>query len=285
MKSLKKAIILFLVLFLTACSSSGTTAGKKVTRSSTMKYTVKEMSIHKKKQRIYGELYQPSGKSATSLVILSHGFGGSHDDLSTYAKTFARKGIAAFTFDFIGGGATGDMTKMSVLTEASDLNTVVNYFRKRKGINKKQIYLMGASQGGFVSTYVAANRAKDIAGLVLLYPAFVLQDDSKKANPNPKSGPATRDLMGMTIGRIYDVDAQSFDIYKVMKKYKGQVLIIHGSDDAIAPISYSRRAVKTFPHARLITINGADHGFYGDDETTAAKDALTFISRLMNSKK
>lgn len=242
------------------------------------------MHIKENSKSIYGELYQPSGSSKKSLVILSHGFGGSHDDLSAYAETFARKGIAAFTFDFIGGGATGDMTKMSVLTEAKDLNTVVNYFRKRKGINKKQIYLMGASQGGFVSTYVAANRSKDIAGLVLLYPAFVLQDNSKDANPNPSTGPATRDLMGMTIGRIYDIDAQSFDIYKVMKKYQGRVLIIHGTDDSIAPISYSRRAVKTFPHARLIKINGADHGFYGDDETTSAKDALKFIQKQIKNK-
>lgn len=48
-----------------------------------------------------------------------------------------------------------------------------------------------------------------------------------------------------------------------MKNYDGKVLIVHGTSDNVAPISYSRRAIETFKDARLKEIPGAGHGFRG----------------------
>lgn len=244
----------------------------------------KEVHIKVGDKNIYGKLYTPSGKGKKPLVILSHGFGGSYTNVKDYAINFAKNGIASFAFDFVGGGygsrSGGSMTEMSVLTEADDLNLVLDHFRKESTIDRKQIFLFGESQGGFVSTYVAGNRPEDVAGLVLLYPAFVLQDDSRERNPDPQSGPDESSVMGMRIGKIYDVDAQSFDIYDVMKKYTGKTLIIHGTDDSIVPLEYSERAAKTIPDAQLKTIGGADHGFYGSAEKKASKWSLDFIKSL-----
>lgn len=252
----------------------------------TYEYNTEEMNIKRDETNLYGQLYRPEGITDPSLVILSHGFGGSHRDLEDYAETFAENGIAAFTFDFAGGGmgsrSDGSMTDMSVLTEAADLEAVLDYFQSYSGIDREHIFLLGASQGGFVSTYVAGERPDDVAGLVLLYPAFVLQDDSRERNPDPESGPDTSNLMGMTIGRIYDIDAQSFDIYDSMADYPGKTLIIHGTADSIVPISYSQRAAETFPDAQLITLEGAGHGFYGSAEQTSAENALAFIREIID---
>ncbi|MGN0256458.1 MAG: cyclophilin-like fold protein [Chordicoccus sp.] len=246
-----------------------------------------ELNIPKDGNTIYGELYLPDESSDLPLVILSHGFGDTHRDMEDYAEAFAENGIAAFVFDFEGGGmgsrSDGSMTEMSVLTEAADLDAVIDYFQDYDGIDTSHIFLLGASQGGFVSTYVAGERPQDIAGLVVLYPAYVLQDDSRERNPDPENGPDTSSIMGMTVGKIYDIDAQSFDIYDSMAAYSGKVLIIHGTADSIAPISYSERAVDTFPNAELFTIEGVGHGFYGDAEQTAAEQAFMFMEEILQN--
>lgn len=298
MKRFKMFILPFILasfLVLIACSypktanASDTKAARARTeekvsmnKNMTTKYSIKRMYIRRDGKRIYGQLYTPDIKNRKlPLVILSHGFGGSYDNLTDYAQTFARQGVMAFVYDFVGGGPNsrsgGSMRKMSVLTEASDLEDVMDYFKTDKDVNHNKVFLEGASRGGFVSTYVAGQRPTEVAGLVLIYPAYVLQDQSKQRNPHPSTGPATSRLMGMTIGRIYDRDAQSFNIYDSMKKYPGNVLIIHGSADSIAPISYSRRAAQTFPHAKLVVVKGGQHGLYSKGWRLSIRDSLRFV--------
>jgi len=237
---------------------------------------------------ISGELFIPERTSPMPLVILSHGFGGNRGSVKNYAKFFAEQGIAAYIFDFIDGGnnikSGGKMKDMSVLTEEEDLTIILDHLKADARFDADRIFLFGESQGGFVSTYVAAKRPTEIAGLVLLYPAYVLQDDARKRTPDPANIPATMNLMGITIGRIYNQDALSFDIYTMMPKYSGKTLIIHGTADSIAPISYSERAVTVFPHAELVKINGANHGFYGNTMRQAAQTAVQFVQRILDEK-
>ena len=303
MKSLYCIILcLFLTLSFSSCSAgetqepldaghenqSGTAEIDNLNSSdlrSDTEYSVEELSLDRDGMKIYGKLYFPAGLQDPPLVILSHGFGGSYRNTEEYAEYFAANGIAAYAFDFIGGGSgsksDGNTTEMSVLTEAADLDCVLNYFKNHSGINPKHIFLFGESQGGFVSTYVAGTRPEDVAGLVVLYPAYVLQDNSRESNPDPRNGPETSNLMGVRIGRIYDVDAQSFDIYELMENYGGKVLIIHGTSDSIAPISYSERAVGTFSNAQLVKIDGAGHGFYGNTVDQASQLAESFILNIV----
>lgn len=252
-------------------------------------FTMKEIFIKKNGKNIYGRFYNSENddfksKNGKPLVILSHGFGGSYKNTEGYAIDFAKNGISAFSYDFVGGGkeskSGNDTSKMSVLTEASDLSDVLDFFQNYDGIDKNRIFLLGESQGGFVSTYVAAKRPSDIAGLIALYPAYVLQDDSKKRNPNPEKGNETTNFWGITLGKIYDVDAQSFDIYDMMKNYNKKGLLIHGTEDSVVPISYSERAAKTFPDANLIIIKGANHGFWGEAYKTASENAIKFVKSL-----
>lgn len=249
----------------------------------TSEYSVEEVSFERDGLHIYGKLYLPSSEEAHPLVVLSHGFGGNSGHLQPYAELFAENGIAACAFDFIGGGSVsksdGATTEMSVLTEAADLNAVIDGLAVREDVDASELYLVGGSQGGFVSTYVAATRPDDIKALVAFYPAYVIHDDAWSRTPDPDNIPETMNLMGVTIGRVYNEDAMSFDIYDLMKDYPGDVLIIHGTNDSIAPISYSRRAEDVFPSAELVEFDGAGHGFYGDDEARSAQMAIDFVKR------
>ncbi|QNL98066.1 S9 family peptidase [Treponema sp. Marseille-Q4132] len=248
-------------------------------------FTVQERSFLKNGMKIYGELFIPDRASPVPLAILSHGFGGNRGSVKGYAESFAERGIAAYIFEFIGGGdhikSDGKMTEMSVLTEAEDLIVIFDNLKADSRFKAEQIFLFGESQGGFVSTYVAAKRPADVAGLVLLYPAFVLHDYVRRRTPDPERIPDTMKLLGKTVGRIYNKDVLSFDIYTLMPQYSGKTLIIHGSDDPLVPLQYSERAIKTFPDAKLIKLDGEKHVFYGNAMQKAAEDAVEFVQSII----
>ena len=244
-------------------------------------YQEREVTFTREGKKIYGKLFMPDVDGKPPLVIICHGFAGNHEGVLDYAAVFAREGIAAYAFDFIGGGpdikSDGIMLDMTVLTEARDLDVIIDGFIAAGEIDPNNIFLMGESQGGFVSTYVAASRPSDIRALVAFFPAYVIQDDSKARIEEFGTELPSINVMGMQISVLYGLDATSFDIYEKMKAYDRKVLILHGTVDRIVPLSYSERAAKTFPSARLITFEGADHGFGGADREKATRLALDFV--------
>ena len=221
---------------------------------------------------IYGVLKTPASGGPVPLVILSHGFGGNHAFCQAAADRFAANGFAAYSYDFCGGGfgsrSSGTMMDMSVLTEAADLNAVIDLFKADPRFSC--ILLWGASQGGFVSAYVSASRPDDIRAAVLEFPAIVLQDDSEARRQADGTFPETVSIMGVKVSRMYDEDATSFNLYDMLPDYPGPVLILHGDRDPIVPLRYSEKAAETFPDAKLIVYPGQGHGFTG----TAAEQAL-----------
>ena len=142
---LLSAVILFI----------GTIAAAQ-TKAAVHTFKVEEQSFQRNGMKIYGKLFLPDSASPVPLVILSHGFGGNHSGVKGYATAFAEHGIAAYIFDFIGGGnhikSDGKMTEMSVLTEAEDLTVILDNLKADSRFKPEQIFLFGESQGGFVST-------------------------------------------------------------------------------------------------------------------------------------
>ena len=234
--------------------------------------TMEEIIIPGPTGDIYGVLKNPASDSPVPLVILSHGFGGNHTFSLAAADYFAANGFAAYAYDFCGGGygsrSSGTMLDMSVLTEAADLNAVIDRFREDPRFSC--ILLWGASQGGFVSAYVSALRPSDITAVVLEFPAIVLQDDSEKRRKADGTFPETVSIMGVRVSGKYDEDATSFDLYDLLPQYPGPVLILHGDKDPIVPLRYSERAKEVYPDAELVVYPGQGHGFSG----AAAGDAL-----------
>ena len=61
--------------------------------------------------------------------------------------------------------------------------------------------------------------------------------------------------------------------------YGGPVLIVHGTADGLVNYRYSEAAQKAYADCRLVPIEGADHGFRGDEipQALAAIDAFLGI--------
>ncbi len=267
-------IIALILLFILPVSAMSGQSGLEVT----------EHRIPASLGTLYGILQKPEDKNPVPLVITCHGFGGNYTGALDYAEYFAAGGYAVFSLDFCGGGwlskSDGSMPEMSVLTEAKDLNAVIDYFKADPRFS--DIFLRGESQGGFVASYVAAERPEDIAGLVLEYPAYVLQDDARRRQLPDGSFPEFSTLLGMRIGRVYSEDVASFEIYEHMAAYDGPVLILHGDKDRLVPIAYSEHALKSFPNSELVVMPGQGHGFRGAGREEAKEKELAFLDAVEN---
>lgn len=245
-----------------------------------------ELILKNGDQDIYGMMLRPdTDEEKYPALILSHGFGGNYRALQSMAQFFARAGYAAYVYDFIGGSATsksgkadGDMTGMSVLTEASDLSAVMDQIKELPYVDAENLFLLGQSQGGYVSAYVAAKRPEDVKALILMFPAFALQDDCWERHGSIENIPETEDFMNATLGAIYSKDAMSMDIYEEIGGYKGDVLICHGDNDQLVDLSYSERAADVYENADLHVYEGAGHGFGGALMKQFEDEALEFMN-------
>jgi len=247
-----------------------------------------EMWLESGGKKIYGAMYLPGEeKDSYPTVILSHGFNSSSELNKGYAESFAKNGFAAYIFDFCGGSpgvkSEGKTTEMSVLTEYQNLSDVMDQIKALDYVDGDNLFLFGLSQGGFVSAYTAAQRPDDVKGLVLFYPAFVLQEeyfekyDSVDAIPDEDF-----ESMGVPLGAIYAKDARSFDIYDEIGKYKGDVLICHGDKDTLVDASYSERAADVYDNAELKIIQYGEHGFQGKLAREATGYTVDFLKAHVN---
>ena len=227
----------------------------------------REFTIEYDGNSIYGRISFPDGSGPWPLVIFSHGFGASHVYESGMDRAFVERSLAFAAFDFCGGGpesrSSGTMLDMSVLTEARDLNAVVDWARSDERVDERRIFLLGSSQGGYVSTYVAGERQQDIAALALFFPAFNIGADAQiRSARHGGELPERLQIGPHVVGRRYNDDAISVDIFDHIARFSGDVLIVHGAKDEIVPIEYSRRAVQAFGGTcKLEVIEELGHGF------------------------
>jgi len=222
-------------------------------------------------------------------VICSHGFTANHTECDPYAIALAEAGITTIALDFFGGGmgirSDGTLLDMTVETEADDLTKILSSVQALDWVDPARIGLLGCSQGGFVSTMVASRRPDEVAGLSLMYPAFVLHDDALRLYPEEEGVPDTYlafpGYEPSRIARAYNLVARATDPYPLMARYAGPTLIAHGTADAIVPLAYSERAEQTFPDARLEVIEGGTHGFEDACLTRAVGLVCDFFGQVL----
>ncbi|MDO5377995.1 MAG: alpha/beta fold hydrolase [Clostridia bacterium] len=252
-------------------------------------YDVEEHTVLLDGQRIYGLLYLPrERREPLPAVIFSHGFGGSHDVGDPYARALAGMGYAVYCFDFRGGSpgsmSDGSVLDMSIMTEADDLTAVLDEIRSLPEVDEDKVFLMGTSQGGVVSAIVAAHRRQEVRGLILLYPAFVLVDTAQQFYKSADDIPETSFHLWMTVGRAYFEPLLHYDVYADVAAYTEDVLILHGDADGIVPLAYSEKAVSVYPSAQLKVIEGAGHGFYGEDEALALDAIAGYLDARLHTE-
>ena len=258
-------IALLVVMCLAGCASAYQVISTNVLNPSTGK-------------TLRGLLYMPETHGEkVPLVICAHELGSNHRRRwPQYGEALAAEGIAVYTFDFAGGGpnsrgdgqpgsiSDGETTEMSVMTEVKDLESVLAAAKSWSFVDASKIAIIGGSQGGAVSVITAAKHADELAGLVLLYPALLIQDDLHKKFAKREDCPEVYSYNGwLDVSPVYVNDMWDYDIYADMPKYTKPMLLLHGDKDTIVPMEYIERAAKTYPDSEFHIIDDGEHGFQG----------------------
>lgn len=231
--------------------------------------------------------YRPEAAHRFPVILFSHGYNGCKTDFDTSAAYFAENGIGAVCFTFCGGSLRDRSgfatTEMTLFTEKEDLYAVLDEVKAWECVDSENIFLFGASQGGMVSALAAEERGSDIRGLILLYPAFCIADDWKKRFPTREEIPDTQDLWGMPLGRVFFESIHDFSIQREIGTFPKDVLIMHGTEDDVVPLSHSEWAASRYPNARLEIFQNEGHGFSENGDRRMEGMTMGFIHEHMNS--
>lgn len=260
---------------------------------------VKNVCFYRDGIRIRGQLFVPKGKGPFPTVVLCSGMTASFTYYSDEAATFAQNGYAAIVFDFIGAvsgrvpgtGSGGELTDYSVLTEAKDLNVILDSLSALPKVDSEKVFLFGHSLGGTVATYVGCRRPEDIQGMMLVEPSYQFPDQLRNLADQKVGGdlsllPDTITDLGSVVGRIFFTDMYGLDIYRYMPDCSRDVLIFLGTQNALGAEyrSYFERAKECFPSAEVMDIEGADHNFQGEYGVKMVEQCLVFLRNHVSAE-
>ncbi len=263
---------------------------ENVMSEGTAMYHTEEIWCENGNKKIYGMAYIPDGDGTCPLVIFSHELGNNHEAGIRYAERLAENGIAAYTFDFGGGSvagtdnkSSGSNSEMSVMTEADDLELVLNTAKGWEFVDDEKIFLLGGSQGGLVTIVAGSRNQETIAGMMLMYPALSIKEDHEITQYNSiKDVPDDVPLFGgwMHVGKNYVTDIWDTDFYELLENYDGKILLLHGDKDGTVPVSYSERATEIIKDCEFHVIEDGGHEFYGQP----FEDAMTYILQYIEGQ-
>lgn len=248
---------------------------------------VQELCFGEDGSRIYGRLWLPEGKEGKlPTVICSHGLNSSYRATEyMIGKSLAMAGFAVYCYDFCGGSprskSQGDPADMSVFTEQDDLNMVMDHIRTLPMVDTDRLFLMGESQGGFVSAITADQRSDEIKAMVLYYPAFCIPEDARNRYPNLEAIPEKTKRRANMMGRAYHEKLFDYDVYAHIAGFRKPVLILHGDRDPVVKMPYVERAASVYPNAQLKILRNQSHGFTPKGVQTAAHMVYDFLRKQM----
>ena len=215
-------------------------------------------------------------------VIVCHGFKGfAHWAFFPYlARTLARDGLNAITFDFSGSGIGSDRESFTqpeafahntFSRELEDLELVEDYGRRRKWIHGKY-GLFGHSRGGGTAILYAAAHAEEVSSLVtwaaISYPNRWSPEDViiwRKRGHTEITNSRTGQVMRLETDLLDDVELHGktkVNIEAAAAKIKAPWLIIHGTADDTVPSSEAEHLHSLSKGtSTLRLIEGGNHGF------------------------
>lgn len=252
-------------------------------------YTVKEYNLTMKDgKNLWGKAFIPNNaEGKMPMVIMAHGYNGTHLEPQAFAETLAMTGVASFVFDFCGGGnhsrSEGETTEMTVFTEKDNVEEITRQVKAWDFVDPERVALLGCSQGGLVAALTAAANPDEYKSLILVYPALGIPNTAPamlkrfEADDNKP-----QDLMGMKLGRQYYEAINGLNVMDTIGAYKGDVFIVYGDKDFMVASSIDD-AKNAYEKATVLEIPGGNHGFsnYAHHEKASAGIA-EFVGRTLS---
>lgn len=230
--------------------------------------------------RLSARLYFPE-KETKRCVIFCHGLFSNKDGykITRLADDIVEAGFALFTFDFsCVGQSDGEMENLSVLQEARDLESAVEWCRNR---GFEELHLFGSSMGALVCLLYAQTCIEPIASISLIAPPLNLQGLYETAagigdlNALPDDGKTCID--GISLKNAFFKEALAIFPEDAAQSITVPVLIIHGAKDEVVDVTNAYRLMQLLKGTRTLTVIGD-----GDHNLTRAEDIQVIKRELLH---
>lgn len=218
----------------------------------------------------------------TSVTVLVHGGGVTRDEggfFTRLAEGMAANGIASLRFDLRGHGESeGRQEDLTISGILNDIRAAVAHAKALTGVARAN--LLGASFGGGICGYYAAQHPRELSKLVLINPLINYKkrfiDDKPYWTGDQINEDAGRELLAngflahsptFKLGRPLLNEVFYIRPDEAVEKITNPTLVIHGTSDTFIPVQSSRDlAGKIAAPVELIEIEGAQHGIAVHDD-------------------
>jgi len=213
---------------------------------------------------IYYQAWVPEEDIKGSVIIV-HGLGEHSGRYANAVNYLVPRGYAIFGFDHIGHGKSPGQREF-VETFEDFTDTLTKYLKMVENWHpEKPIFLLGHSMGGLISTYYLLDYSKRFAGAIISAPAITVPENITQGTITiakilsklaPRMGMMQLDANDISrdpeVVRIYMNDPLVFtgktpvrlmaemlkamiEVNAGMEKITLPLLLLHGSDDKLAP--------------------------------------------------
>jgi dipeptidyl aminopeptidase/acylaminoacyl peptidase len=183
-------------------------------------------------------------------ILHVHGNAGNIESHVGFTEYLPAAGFNLFIFDYRGyGQSDGRARRRGPLI--ADSQAALDALLARSDINTDRIGLYAQSLGGAIGLNLMAERP-EIKAAVIESSFASWRDMAASAVGGDPPGPISRFLASILIGDDYrPVDA--------VARIDRPILLFHGTDDSVIPVSHSRRLAEAGPTTEFVEIAGGDH--------------------------
>jgi fermentation-respiration switch protein FrsA (DUF1100 family) len=242
--------------------------------------------------RIVGQLYLPGEQAVPLTVCICHGIPGDPPAANTkirdrgyaeLAENICGEGFAVLIFNFRGTG--GSQGNFDILGWTYDLSAAIDYLCDLPEMNGSRLSLLGFSGGAAVSVCVAAQdeRVSSVAACacpVEFDSLLAAGDESQSIIDHFRSIGIIRDR-GFPASNEDWIDSfwQVSPINYVSRISPRPLMLVHGDQDEVVPVSHARRLyAQAGEPKQLVIIEGAGHRLRQDEQ------AMDVVTRWLKSQ-
>ncbi len=200
-------------------------------------------------------------------------------------QKYAKKNKLGFlAIEYSGHGkSSGKFTQGNISKWTNDTNVLI-----KKIVKKNDFILVGSSMGSWIGLNQFKNYKRQIKGFLGIgsAPEFLTRLMWSKFPKNIKKEIVNKGICEIKNGKYtYPVthqlikDGRKNKILHKKIKSKIRVTMIHGKNDEVVPVSFSRKVLKCFSNAKkkLVVIKKGDHSLSDNKSLKIIKDQLSKI--------
>ncbi len=229
---------------------------------------------------LVGEVYFPETEAQLHPALcICHGvpaaaYNPADVGYPALAQKFCAAGFITLIFNFRGAGKS--QGNLDLLGWSQDLKAALNFLSNLKEVDKAHICLLGFSGGAAVSVYVAAHdsRVSSLAACACLTDFSFLTDDEEKVLSLIQHFRSIGVIRDKGFPPSAEKWLDGFNAISPIRWINGisprPLLLVHGSEDDIIPVSHAWKLYERAKEPKQITIiPGAKHRLRLEDKAMA----------------